>query len=838
VLFFIKNTTFVARRLRRPHLYLNNRLLNTLLKQEKKTMKRIIRKVAVLGSGVMGSRIACHFANIGCEVILLDIVPFDLLPQEKERGKTLQDHSVRNRIVNEALQQTLKSNPSPIYKPEFAQRISTGNFDDNMDKIASCDWIIEVVVERLDIKKQVFEKVEQFRTPGTIISSNTSGIPIQMMTQGRTDDFKAHFLGTHFFNPPRYLQLLEIIPTSDTKPELIDFIMDFGSRFLGKKTVLCNDTPAFIANRVGVYSIMSLLHSIEQLDMTVEEIDKLTGTIMGRPKSATFRTNDVVGLDTMVHVANGLKANCPDDEENAQFELPAYIATMIEKRWLGSKTGQGFYKKVKNEQGKSEILVLDLKTLEYRSQEKVKLPTLDMLKPIDDLKQRTKMLISGQDKAGVFYRKMFAGLFAYVSNRIPEIAHALYKIDDAIKAGFGWELGPFETWDILGLDTGLKLIDQDNKKVASWVLDMKNSGISSFYKTEGGKRYFYDIESKSYVIIPGTEAIIMLDALGEEKKIWGNADTTIVELGDGILHLEFHTKMNTIGSGVLQGINKAIDLAESNYQGLVISNTGQNFSAGANVGMIFMMAAEQDFDELNMAVKLFQNTMMRVRYSNIPVIVAPHNMTLGGGCELVMHADKVVAHAELYIGLVEFGVGVIPGGGGSKEFAKRISEEIAPGDIKINKFRERFLTIGQAKVSTSAHQAFDLGYLREGIDEVVISRDHQLVRAKDAALELAKKGYIAPKREKNITVLGQEGLGIVYVGAHSMWAGNYMSEHDKLISEKLGYVLCGGDLSENTVVSEQYLLDLERKAFLELCRERLTLERLQSLATKGKILRN
>jgi 3-hydroxyacyl-CoA dehydrogenase len=801
-------------------------------------MNRMIRKVAVLGSGVMGSRIACHFANIGCEVLLLDIVPNDTTDDEKAKGLTLESKAVRNRIVNQSLQAALTSNPSPIYRKSFASRITTGNFDDNMKDIASCDWIIEVVVERLDIKQIVFEKVEQFRKPGTIISSNTSGIPIHLMLNGRSDDFKAHFLGTHFFNPPRYLQLLEIIPTPETKPEIVDFLMDYGSRFLGKKTVLCKDTPAFIANRIGVYSIMGVFHTINELGLTVEQVDKLTGPVMGRPKSATFRTCDVVGLDTLVHVANGLKDNCPNDEERALFELPPFISKMMENNWIGAKAGQGFYKKVKKEDGSSEILVLDLNTLEYRSQERVKFATLDMVKPIEDLNQRTKMLFMGQDQAGKMFRKLFAGLFAYSTHRIPEIADDLYKIDDAIKAGFGWELGPFETWDLVGLDQGMKMIAAENKTVAQWVNDMKAAGITSFYKSEGGKRLYYNIASKSYEVIPGTENLILLDALRQEKKVWGNSDVTLVDLGDGILNLEFHTKMNTIGGGVIEGINKALDIAERDYKGLVISNTGQNFSAGANVGMIFMMAAEQDFDELNFAVKAFQDTMMRVRYSNVPVIVAPHNMALGGGCELSMHSDKVVAHAELYMGLVEFGVGLIPGGGGSKEFAKRLSDELKDGDIKMNRLRDRFLTIGQAKVSTSAYEAFDLGYLREGIDEVVVSRDFQLSRAKAAALEMANKGYVAPKREKNITVVGQEGLGIVYVGANSMESGKYISEHDRIISEKLGFVMCGGDLSENTVVSEQYLLDLERKAFLELCAERKTLERLQSLVKNGKILRN
>ncbi len=801
-------------------------------------MNRHIRKVAVLGSGVMGSRIACHFANIGCEVVLLDIVPRELNEVEKKKGISEESPAFRNRIVNDALQFALKSNPSPIYRKSFASRIETGNFDDHLSKIADCDWIIEVVIERLDIKQQVFANVEKYRKPGTLITTNTSGIPIHMMLEGRSDDFKAHFCGSHFFNPPRYLQLLEIIPTPSTSPEVVDFLMDYGQRYLGKKTVLCKDTPAFIANRVGVYSIMSLFHAVKDMGLTVDQVDKLTGPVMGRPKSATFRTCDVVGLDTLVHVANGLKANCPDDEEKHLFELPEYISKMVENNWLGSKSGQGFYKKVKDENGASQILSLDLDTLEYTPTERVSFPTLEMTKPIDDLKQRTKMLLMGMDKAGEFYRKIFGGLFAYVSNRLPEITDDLYKIDDALKAGFGWELGPFETWDILGLDQGLKLIADNNKEVAAWVSEMKAAGITSFYQVEKGAKRYYDVASKSYKTIPGTEDMVILDALREENKVWGNSDTTLVDLGDGILNLEFHTKMNTIGGGVIEGINKAIDIAEKDYRGLVISNNGQNFSAGANVGMIFMMAIEQDFDELNFAVKAFQDTTMRIRYSNIPVIIAPHNMALGGGCEISMHADKVVAHAELYMGLVEFGVGLIPGGGGTKEFAKRLSEELHSGDIKINRLRDRFLTIGQAQVSTSAYEAFDLGYLREGIDEVVVSREHQLTRAKEAAVLLAEAGYVAPKREKDITVVGQEGLGIVYVGAHSMLSGNYISEHDSLISQKLGFVLCGGDLSENTVVSEQYLLDLERKKFLELCAEKKTLERLESMVKKGKILRN
>ena len=801
-------------------------------------MKRIIQKVAVLGSGVMGSRIACHFANIGCEVLLLDIVPKEPNDAEKAKGLTLESKAVRNRIVNNDFQFALKSNPSPIYKKEFASRITTGNFDDDMQKISACDWVIEVVIENLDIKKKVFENVEKFRKAGTLITSNTSGIPIHLMAEGRSDDFKAHFCGTHFFNPPRYLKLLEIIPTPHTKKEVVDFFMEYGENNLGKTTVLCKDTPAFIANRVGVFGIMALLHLVEKMGLTVEEVDKLTGPVLGRPKSATFRTGDVVGLDTLVHVANGLVQNCPNDEAKDLFVLPGYLKKMVENKWLGDKTGQGFYKKVKGVDGKSEIQALDLKTLEYKPSQKVKFATLELTKPIDNLKERVKVLVAGKDKAGEFYRATFAGLFQYVTNRIPEIADELYKIDDALKAGFGWDLGPFEYWDAMGVQGFIATMESLNNKPAAWVYDMLKAGNTSFYKIENGVKKYYDIPTKSYKTIPGTENLIVLDNIRESKTVWKNSGVNIIDLGDGILNVEFHTKMNTIGGEVLAGINKAIDIAEKDYKGLVISNEGANFSAGANVGMIFMMAAEQNYDELNMAVKLFQNTTMRIRYSSIPVVVAPHNLTLGGGCEICLHADKVIAHAETYIGLVEFGVGLIPGGGGTKEFAVRLSDSLHEGDVETNAFRDKFLTIGQAKVATSAYEAFDMGILRKGTDRVVVSRSRQLSEAKAECLRMADSGYTKPTPRKDIRVLGNEILGLVYVGANSMRSGNYISDHDQLISEKLGFVLAGGNLSQPTMVSEQYLLDLEREIFLSLCTERKTLERLQSIINGGKVLRN
>lgn len=796
-------------------------------------MKRRIKKVAVIGSGIMGSGIACHFANIGAEVLLLDIVPNQLTEAEEKKGLTLESKAVRNRIVNDNLAAALKSNPSPIYDKKFADRISTGNTTDDLPKIKDVDWIIEVVVERLDIKKAVYEQIEKYRKPGTLITSNTSGIPIHFMSEGRSEDFQEHFCGTHFFNPVRYLKLFEIIPGPKTKPEVLDFLNEYGDKFLGKTSVVAKDTPAFIGNRIGIYGIMSLFHLVKEMGLTIEEVDKLTGPVIGRPKSATFRTVDVVGLDTLVHVANGLYDNCPTDEAHELFKLPDFINHMMENKWLGSKTKQGFYKKVDK-----DILSLDLNTLEYRPQQKASFQTLELTKTIDKVVDRFKVLVKGKDKAGDFYRKSFAGLFAYVSNRVPEITDDLYKIDDAMKAGFGWEHGPFQIWDAIGVETALEFMNELGEKPADWVQEMLDSGNKSFYTVKEGANYYYDIPSKSQKKIPGQDAFIILDNIRETKKVWGNADTTLFDLGDGIVNLEFHSKMNSIGGGVITGINKAIEIAENQYEGLVIGNQGANFSVGANLAMIFMMAVEQEYDELNFAIKAFQDTMMRVRYSAIPVIAAPHTMTLGGGCELTMHADRAVAAAETYIGLVEFGVGVIPGGGGSKEMTLRAADQFKKNDVKLNVLQEYFLTVGMAKVATSAQEAFDLGILQKGKDVVVVNKDRQIAEAKKHALLMAEAGYTQPVRRKDIEVLGKQALGAFLVGTDGMMAGKYISEHDRKIANKLAYVMAGGDLSEPTLVTEQYLLDLEREAFLSLCTERKTLERIQYMLTKGKPLRN
>ena len=800
--------------------------------------KRRIKKIAIIGSGIMGSGIACHFANIGVDVLLLDIVPRELNDKEKAKGLTLEDKVVRNRLVNDALTASLKSKPSPIYSQKFANRITTGNLEDDIAKVADVDWIMEVVVERLDIKQQVFEKLEKYRTPGTLITSNTSGIPIKFMSEGRSEDFQKHFCGTHFFNPARYLKLFEIIPGPKTDDSVLEFLNGYGEQFLGKTSVVAKDTPAFIGNRIGIFSIMSLFHAVKEMDLTIEEVDKLSGPVIGRPKSATFRTVDVVGLDTLVHVANGIADNCKEDERLELFKLPDFIDTMMENKWLGSKTKQGFYKKTVSAEGKKEILSLDLSTLEYRSAKKAKFATLELTKTIDKVADRFKVLVSGKDKAGEFYRKSFAALFAYVTNRIPEITDELYKIDDAMKAGFGWEHGPFQIWDAIGVEKGIEIMKAEGLEPASWVNDMLTSGNTSFYSVKDGATYAYDIPKKTQEKIPGQDSFIILDNIRKSNEVFKNSGVVVEDLGDGILNVEFQSKMNTIGGDVLAGLNKAIDLAEKDFAGLVVGNQAANFSVGANIGMIFMMAAEQEYDELNMAIKYFQDTMMRMRYSSIPTISAPHGMALGGGCELSMHADKVVAAAETYIGLVEFGVGVIPGGGGSKEMALRASDTFKKGDVQLNTLQEYFLTIGMAKVATSAYEAFDLGILQKGKDIVVVNKDRQIAVAKQHAKLMADMGYTQPVKRKDVKVLGKQALGMFLVGTDSMEDSKYISEHDKKIANKLAYVMAGGDLSEPSLVSEQYLLDLEREAFLSLCTERKTLERIQHMLTKGKPLRN
>lgn len=778
--------------------------------------KRIVRRVAVLGSGVMGSRIACHFAGVGIQVLLLDI---------------------SKKQASDSLAEAVKSNPSPVYTKNVVKLITTGSFDDDMPQINNCDWVIEVVVERLDIKKSIFEKVEQHRRSGTLITSNTSGIPMSMMAEGRSEDFRKHFCGTHFFNPPRYLRLLEIIPGPDTLPEVIHFLDHFADVRLGKTTVLCKDTPAFIANRIGVFAIMLIFKLVDELKLSIDEVDHLTGPMIGRPKSATFRTADVVGIDTLVKVATGVHQNCPKDEARHTFEIPQWLDLMVEQKRLGDKTGGGFFRKTRTANGEKEILTLNLNTHEYVARKKPKFASTEAARGIEDTAARLRMLTQGTDKAGEFYRKLHFGLFSYISHRIPEISDEIYRIDNAMMAGFGWEIGAFESWDILGVQSTTTKMKGEGYTVAPWVDEMLNKGIHSFYKIENGKRYCYSIQTKGYEVIPGGDAFIVMKHF-EQTTVWKNNSCRLYHLGDDVLGLEWQTKMGSIGADVLEAIQKSISLAEEKFKGLVIANEGLNFSAGANVGMIFMLAVEQDYDEVDMAIRLFQKTMMRVRYSAVPVVGAPHGLCLGGGCELNLHADKVCAAAETYVGLVEAGLGLIPAGGGTKEFVLRASDEMHEDEPETITLKNRFINIATAKVSTSAHEAFALGTLRKGCDEVVMNQSRRIYEAKKSVVELYDSGYQMPVQRTDIRVLGRTALGALYAGINGMWRGGYATDHDVLVAKKLAYVMCGGDLSEQSLVSEQYLLDLEREAFLSLTGERKTLERIQSVIKTGKPLRN
>jgi 3-hydroxyacyl-CoA dehydrogenase len=797
-------------------------------------MNKRIKKVAVLGSGLMGSGIACQLANIGLNVLMLDIVPFDLTEEQKKNPV------LRNKIVAGALDTALKSKPAALYDKNFAHRIQIGNFDDDMPKIADADWIIEVVVERLDIKKQVFEKVEKYRKPGTLITSNTSGIPIHMMAEGRSEDFRRNFCGTHFFNPPRYMRLLEIIPTPETDPKIIDFLMDYGDRYLGKQTVLCKDTPAFIANRVGVYAMAKIYQLTTQIGLPIEAVDALTGPAIGRPKTGTFRLGDLVGHDTAANVIKGIRVNCPKDEQAGALEIPKYLQFLLDNKFLGNKSGQGFYKKTgqKDSKGKPIVLSLNLETLEYESSVRANLPSLNLAKQIEELPQRVRALFKAEDKGGELIRRSLSGLFAYVSNRIPEISDNLYSIDDALRTGFAWEVGPFQYWDIIGIEEGIKAAEAQGEIVGAWVKEMVAGGFKTFYIAEHGVKKYYDPRTKSYQPVAGTEQFIILDNHRYKKPVYENAESVLHDIGDGVLCFEFRSKANAIGEGVLRGLNESIQIAEEQgWKGLVIGNNATNFTVGANLMMVTMMAYEQEWDELNFAINTFQQTVMRCRYSSIPVVAATQGYTFGGGCETIMHCDAAVCAAESYIGMVEVGVGLIPGGGGTKEFALRASDSFFDGDVQIPTLIEKFKTIAQAAVGTSAHEAFGLGYLQQKKDIVIVNKDRNIAEAKKKVLELADH-YVMPQRRKDVTVLGRTGLSALYVAAHSLKLGGYATEHDIKIAKKIAFVLCGGDLTGTQKVSEQYLLDLEREAFLSLCGEQKTLERIQYTLLNNKPLRN
>jgi 3-hydroxyacyl-CoA dehydrogenase len=788
-----------------------------------------IKKVAVLGSGIMGSGIACHLANIGLEVLMLDILPAD----------ADQPGARRNRIADEALAAALKAKPAPLYDTSFASRIRTGNMEDHLPQISDADWIIEVIIERLDIKRQLFEKVEKFRKPGTPVSSNTSGIPIALMAEGRSEDFRRHFLGTHFFNPPRYLRLLEIIPGPDTRKEVVDFFMQFGEEFLGKQTVLCKDTPAFIANRIGVYAMGNIFHLAHELGLSLPEVDKLTGPSISRPNTGTFRLADLVGLDTAVKVIEGIRQNCPADAMAQALPMPDYLTHLVQHGYYGNKSGQGFYKKTdqKDEKGKSIVLALNLHTLDYETPPSRKLASLELSKQIDDPKKRIKALFAHADEGGQLLRRSFAALFSYAAQRVPEITDNLFAIDEALKNGFAWDYGPFEYWDIIGLDEGIQAIEAENLVVPDWVRSMQAAGATAFYRYKNGQKKYFDLTLQSYQPLPGSVRLVLLDALRENEPVFKNSEVVLHDIGDGVLCLEFTSKMNAIGEGILRGLYESIDIAEQQgWKGLVIGNEAKNFTVGANLMMIAMLAYQQEYDELNMAVNMFQRATMRCRYSKIPVVAATQGYVFGGGTELIMHCDAAVTAAESYIGLVEVGVGLLPGGAGTKEFALRLSDSFVPGDVQIPSLIERFKTIAMASVATSAYEAYPLGYLTHK-DKVVVNAAHRIAAAKQEVLRLATN-YVMPTERGDVLVLGRQGLGALYTAAHSLYLGGYASEHDIKIAKKIAWVLCGGDLSGPQKVSEQYLLDIEREAFLSLCGEPKTLERIQHMLEKGKPLRN
>ena len=800
-------------------------------------MNRInINKVAVIGSGIMGSRIACHLANVNINVILLDISPKELNAQEKKLNKKITDKDVKNRIVNDSLQKAIKSKPSPIFKKDVLDKIKTGNIDEDLHLVSNVDWIIEAVVENLEIKKKIYDAIENHRKETTLISTNTSGIPISQISEGRSENFKKNFLGTHFFNPPRYLKLLEIIPGEQTRKDIIDYFMKFGSLILGKDTVLCKDTPAFIANRLGIYSLMSTIHSVEKYKLSISEVDFLTGPLIGRPKSATFRTMDVVGLDTAVNVSNNLLKDLKNDESVSMFKLPDSVKKLYNNKQWGDKTGMGFYKKEVDEKGRKTFYQINTKTDKYETYENNQDKELLDIKKEESLDKRIVDLVSLKTKHGDFYRSMFYDSFRYCSLRIPEVSDDIYKIDKAICSGFGWKKGPFETWDVIGVEKVFNEMLKLKLKPAPWVEEMLSLGIKSFYKFSDNKKHFYNIQEKKYKPVPGSEDLIFLDAFKENDVVWSNKGVTLYDIKDGVLNLEFHTKMNTMGKDVLEGINHAIDICEKQHIGLVIANEADYFSAGADLGTVFMLAGNRDFDSIEKSIDAFQKTVMRVRYSSVPVVVATSGLALGGACELSMHADAVQAHNETYMGLVELGAGLIPAGGGTKETTLRVSSEYSKGDPEFNKLMESFMTIASAKVSTSALEAQEMGFFKKTINTA--NRANLIKDAKNKVLDIASLGYVKPTIKKKIKVHGRSALAMFNAGIETMKQGMYITDYDQKLAQKLAYIMCGGDLTQECYVDEQYLLDLERETMVSLCGEEKTLQRMHSILFKRKPLRN
>lgn len=800
-----------------------------------------IEKAAVLGAGTMGAQIAAHLANARIPTLLLDIAPRELTPEEQAKGLTLESREVRDRIARAGLEAAKKAKPAAFFNGAAAALVQVGNFDDDLAKLKDCDIIIEAVVENLDIKRSLFERVEKFRRPGSVVASNTSGIPIRQLAEGRSEDFRAHFLGLHFFNPPRYLHLVELIRTEWTKPEVSCALYGFLDGRLGKGVVVAKDRPNFIANRIGTYGGVVTIMTMFEDGYTIEEVDKMTGQAVGRPKMGTFRLFDLVGLDVFTHVAKNIYEAVPEDEDREAYVAPDFIRAMVERGLLGNKTKGGFYRKQKGEGGKQEIWTLDVATLEYRPAGKVKLPALEAAKTVEDLSERLKMLVWGKDRVGAFLWKTISKTLLYAANRVPEIADTVVEVDRAMKWGFNWDLGVFEAWDVIGVEKSVARMKEEGRKIPENVQKMLDAGATSFYKTEGGEGFYFDFASNSYQPVAQPPGVIVLKSVKERTGvIKRNSGASLVDIGDGVACLEFHSKMNSIGGDTVQMLKFALAEVEKNFVGLVVGNQGQTFSVGANIMLVLLGAQEEDWDELDLGIRAFQNATMSLRYSPKPVVVAPFQMTFGGGCEMTLHADRARAAAETYIGLVEVGVGLLPAGGGTKEMLVRAMDAIPAGADDADPFpfvKRAFETIALAKVATSAEEARDLGFLREE-DSYSMNADRLIADAKQEVLALAASGYVRPAPRTDVLALGLPALSTLRLGIHQMLRGGFISEHDALIGEKVARVLTGGDLNHRTRVSEQYLLDLEREAFLSLCGQRKTQERIAHMLKTGKPLRN
>ncbi|HKA21182.1 MAG TPA: 3-hydroxyacyl-CoA dehydrogenase/enoyl-CoA hydratase family protein [Blastocatellia bacterium] len=797
-----------------------------------------INKVAVLGSGTMGSQIAAHCVNAGFDVLLLDIVPTELTPQEAARGLTLDSKPVRNRIVNAGLDVANKIRPAAFFSSKPAGAIRTGNFDDDLGQLSGVDWVIEAVVERLEVKRDLLSRIEKFLKSDAIISSNTSGIPIKAMAEEMPERFRKHFLGTHFFNPPRYLKLVEIIPTAETLPEVVNLIADVCDRRLGKGVVFAKDTPNFIANRIATFSSLNTVRVMKEGGYSIEEVDAMTGPAVGRPKSASFRTTDIVGLDTALYVADNLYPAVPGDERRDELIPPDFMREMVKRGWTGNKAGQGFYKKVRGEGGKPEYQVLDCNTLEYKPAQKVRFPSLDAAKTIDDTAERIRTLVYGKDRVGEFLWKTISANLIYAANRIPEIADDIASIDNAVKWGFNHEFGTFELWDVLGVEKSVAKMQEDGLEIPEPARKLLDSGKKSFYERRDGRTFFFDLRSAEYKEVPSRQGVLILKSLKDRNKIIKkNASASLIDIGDGVVCLEFHSKMNAIGADTISMMNYSVKDVGENFEALVIGNQAENFSVGANIMLLLLGIQEGEWDEIGMSVRQFQNANMNLRYSQKPVVVAPQGMALGGGCEITMHGDRARAAAESYIGLVEVGVGLIPGGGGVKELLLRAVEDATPGEDLFPRIRRVSETIAMARVSTSAAEARELGFLRE-TDPFTMNRDRLIEDAKQTALSMAREGYTPPHPRTDIPVLGEPALSAIKLAIHMMVRGGYISDYDAHVARKLAYIITGGDLSHKSLVSEQYLLDLEREAFVSLCGERKTQERIQHMLKTGKALRN